>query len=98
MLNEKELESEEAQLRSVKDSAGKHLDDLQQLLAKHEELLEAYRLLKSDYEEEKESRGKYKRLAKLQPQGLVPDEQPFVLLLVDGDHYIVCSLVDAYHG
>lgn len=91
MLDDRELDLGEAQLRSMKVAASKHFDELQQLLAKHEELIEAYRLLKSDYEKEKVSREKYKRLARSQPQSSVVEQPPFVLLLVDGDHYIVCS-------
>jgi hypothetical protein len=53
------------------------------LSEKYENIIEDYRRLKSDYEEVREAREKYKRLAKDQ------DRSPFVLLLVDGDGYNV---------
>lgn len=46
-------------------------------------MIEDYRRLKSDYEEVREAREKYKKLAKDQ------DKNPFVLMLVDGDGYNV---------
>lgn len=55
---------------------GKFLEDIQQLIAD-------YRQLQSDYEEARESRDKYKKMARGGERG------PFVLLLVDGDSYIV---------
>lgn len=59
--------------------------DLTTVLDQYRELLDHYRRLKSDYEEEKESREKYKRLARGQ------ERNPFVLVLVDGDGYIVST-------
>ncbi|EHA27401.1 hypothetical protein ASPNIDRAFT_140582, partial [Aspergillus niger ATCC 1015] len=52
------------------------------LLEKFRQLLENYNNLKSDYEEEKEAREKYKRMARGQ------ERNPFVLVLVDGDGYL----------
>lgn len=57
----------------------------QTLTEKYEHIIEDYRRLKSDYEEVREAREKYKKLSKDQ------DKNPFVLMLVDGDGYNVGS-------
>lgn len=64
-----------------------HLANLasQTLTEKYEHIIEDYRRLKSDYEEVREAREKYKKLAKDQ------DKNPFVLMLVDGDGYNVSA-------
>ncbi|PYH94405.1 C-x8-C-x5-C-x3-H type zinc finger protein [Aspergillus ellipticus CBS 707.79] len=59
-----------------------HHDNVHSLLEKFRLLLESYNDLKSDYEEEKEAREKYKRMARGQ------DRNPFVLVLIDGDGYL----------
>jgi hypothetical protein len=55
----------------------------QALLLRYDALLEAYRRLRSDFEEEREARERYKKLARGQ------EKNPFVLVLVDLDGYIV---------
>lgn len=82
MLNEPDLENLEDELRDYRVSEITTHDKLQRLLQKHESLLKGYRQLKSDFEEEKESREKYKKLAKAQ------ERNPFVLVLIDGDGYV----------
>src|SRR5207248_1290107 len=77
MLNDKEIERAAAQLADYRRS-----DVLARLLDQHAVLIDDYKRLKSDYEEERESREKYKQMAKNQ------ERNPFVLVLVDGDGYV----------
>ncbi|KAI1426375.1 hypothetical protein F5Y12DRAFT_743079 [Xylaria sp. FL1777] len=51
-------------------------------LQRYADLLTSYKQLKSDYEEEKVGRERYKQLARNQ------ERNPFVLVIVDGDGYI----------
>ncbi|KAM0233863.1 hypothetical protein ACHAPO_006730 [Fusarium lateritium] len=55
---------------------------LNDLLDQYSVLIEDYRRLKSDYEEEREGRERYKQLARGQ------ERNPFALVVVDGDGYI----------
>ncbi|QPC70700.1 hypothetical protein HYE68_001452 [Fusarium pseudograminearum] len=55
---------------------------LNDLLDQYTVLIEDYRRLKSDYEEEREGRERYKQLARGQ------ERNPFALVVVDGDGYI----------
>jgi hypothetical protein len=77
MLNDQEIERAAAQLADYKRS-----DALSHLLEQYAVLIDDYKRLKSDYEEERESREKYKQMAKDQ------ERNPFVLVLVDGDGYV----------
>ncbi|GAB1317864.1 CCCH zinc finger DNA binding protein [Madurella fahalii] len=77
MLNDREIDRAAAQLAEFRRT-----DALSELLNQHEVLIESYRRLKSDYEEEREAREKYKQMAKDR------ERKPFVLVLVDGDGYI----------
>ncbi|KAH8432720.1 zinc finger CCCH domain-containing protein [Aspergillus melleus] len=79
MLAETEIQALDADLASVVRQNDQHHDTLQKLLQRFHLLLDDYNRLKSDYEEEKESREKYKKLARGQ------ERNPFVLVLVDGD-------------
>jgi hypothetical protein len=72
------------------------LTSIQSLTSKYQGIIEDYRKLKSDYEEARESREKYKK--QLRERGRIPgmttkeicgNGKPFVLVLVDGDGYIV---------
>ena len=83
MLAETEIQALDADLASVVRQNDQHHDTLQRLLQRFHLLLDDYNRLKSDYEEEKESREKYKKLARGQ------ERNPFVLVLIDGDGYIV---------
>jgi hypothetical protein len=67
-------------------------NELSTALEQYRDLLGHYRRLKSDYEEEKEAREKYKRLARGQ------ERNPFVLVLVDGDGYIVSNCKYLWHA
>lgn len=77
MLTDKEIEDAAYQLRHYRQN-----DTLTNILDNYEDLLERYRLLKSDFEEEKSARERYKQQAKRQ------ERNPFVLVLVDGDGYV----------
>jgi hypothetical protein len=55
-------------------------------------LIDDYKRLKSDYEEEREAREKYKQMAKDQ------ERNPFVLFLVDGDGYVFNESLVAKRG
>ncbi|KAF4962294.1 hypothetical protein FSARC_9625 [Fusarium sarcochroum] len=57
-------------------------DDLGEILGQYADLIKDYKRLKSDYEEEREGRERYKQLARGQ------ERNPFALVVVDGDGYI----------
>ncbi|KAM0520542.1 hypothetical protein ACHAPE_002936 [Trichoderma viride] len=77
MLNDDELEQAAIQLAQFRMST-----TLPNILDRYAVLLENYKRLKSDYEEEREGRERYKQLHKGQ------GGNPFVLILVDGDAYV----------
>ncbi|KAK4155668.1 hypothetical protein C8A00DRAFT_13340 [Chaetomidium leptoderma] len=77
MLSDQEIERAAAQLAEHRRS-----DALTRLLDQYGVLIDDYKRLKSDYEEEREAREKYKQMAKDQ------ERNPFVLVLVDGDGYV----------
>ena len=82
MLGDNELAETSAQLDNLRLGNAKHQETLTEVLAKYGALIESYKRLKSDYEEERESRERYKQMARGQ------ERNPFVLVLVDGDGYI----------
>ncbi|KAG2412979.1 hypothetical protein HFD88_010538 [Aspergillus terreus] len=82
ILGDSEIQALEGNLGAIVRDSQQHHDNLQNLLQQFHFLLESYNRLKSDYEEEKEAREKYKKLARGQ------DRNPFVLVLVDGDGYL----------
>ncbi|PYH43453.1 uncharacterized protein BP01DRAFT_424782 [Aspergillus saccharolyticus JOP 1030-1] len=82
MLADADIHALESHLGTVVRENQQHHDNLQNLLQKFQELLKNYNSLKSDYEEEKEGRERYKRLARGQ------ERNPFVLVLIDGDGYM----------
>ncbi|KAH9905698.1 hypothetical protein F4778DRAFT_675488 [Xylariomycetidae sp. FL2044] len=77
MLTEKEIDNAAQQLAQYRQN-----NDLAEMLERYGQLISHYKRLKSDYEEERESREKYKQMARGQ------ERNPFVLVLVDGDGYI----------
>ncbi|KAJ4389633.1 hypothetical protein N0V93_007105 [Gnomoniopsis smithogilvyi] len=77
MLTDKEIDEASSQLTEYRQK-----DTLPNILNSYEALIENYRRLKSDYEEEREARERYKKQAKGQ------ERNPFVLVLVDGDGYV----------
>ncbi|KAI8630776.1 hypothetical protein F5Y19DRAFT_33644 [Xylariaceae sp. FL1651] len=77
MLTDKEIDEAAEQLAGFRTT-----NPLEDILQRYDDLLISYRRLKSDYEEEKAGRERYKQLARGQ------ERKPFVLVLVDGDGYI----------
>ncbi|KAL3458267.1 hypothetical protein BJX64DRAFT_225779 [Aspergillus heterothallicus] len=82
MLGNNELQALNSSLQTVADDNRRHHQELHKLLDQFQFLLESYDRLKSDYEEEKEGRERYKKLARAQ------ERNPFILVLVDGDGYL----------
>lgn len=102
MLRDSDIDSLNGHLASLSREQQKQHDNLQDLLGQFKNLLDDYSSLKSDYEEVKEGREKYKRQARGQvrvnrltgsPRArkltIGQDRNPFVLVLVDGDGYLV---------
>lgn len=77
MPNEDELQTAAKQLASFRAE-----NELPDILDRYAALIEDYRRLKSDYEEERDAREKYKQIARAQ------NRNPFVLVLIDGDGYV----------
>ncbi|KAI3328102.1 hypothetical protein HD806DRAFT_485095 [Xylariaceae sp. AK1471] len=77
MHTDKELEDATQELAGFRKSTAE-----KDFLQRYADLLESYKLLKSDYEEEKAGRERYKQLAR------GSERNPFVLVLIDGDGYI----------
>lgn len=77
MLTDQEIENA---VRKLADFRAKSAEE--DFLQRYADLLVSYQQLKSDYEEEKVNRERYKQLARTQ------DRNPFVLVIVDGDGYI----------
>ncbi|KAL7917568.1 hypothetical protein ACQKWADRAFT_306526 [Trichoderma austrokoningii] len=77
MLNDDDLDQAALQLAQFRMST-----TLPNILDRYGVLLENYKRLKSDYEEEREGRERYKQISKGQ------GGNPFVLVLVDGDAYV----------
>ncbi|KAH7110522.1 hypothetical protein B0J13DRAFT_462358, partial [Dactylonectria estremocensis] len=57
-------------------------DSLADILEQYATLIESYKRLKSEYEEEREGRERYKQLARGH------ERNPFALVIVDGDGYV----------
>ncbi|WYZ42255.1 hypothetical protein EsH8_V_001150 [Colletotrichum jinshuiense] len=76
MLSDDEIQGAADQLAEYNRS-----NTLPQILEQYAALIEDYKRLKSDYEEERDARERYKQLARGQ------ERNPFVLVLVDGDGY-----------
>ncbi|KAK0646497.1 hypothetical protein B0T16DRAFT_429320 [Cercophora newfieldiana] len=87
MLSDGELERAASQL----DDYNKR-NTLADILDGYRVLLEDYRRLKSDFEEERDAREKYKRTVRDH------ERNPFVLVLVDGDGYVFDDAVVAKRG
>jgi hypothetical protein len=105
MLSEAEIRALEGGIASTVRDDQRHHENLQNLLQQFQSLLQSYNGLKSDYEEEKANREKWKNLAKGQVSSTSPlrhkrlfssysiwqERNPFVLVLVDGDGYLVSN-------
>ena len=82
MLSDNELAETGLKLQDFQLANAKQQETLAEVLEKYGTLIESYKRLKSDYEEERDSRERYKQMARAQ------ERNPFVLVLVDGDGYI----------
>lgn len=82
MLSDNELAETSLKLQDFHLASAKQQETLAEVLEKYGTLIESYKRLKSDYEEERDSRERYKQMARGQ------ERNPFVLVLVDGDGYI----------
>ena len=82
MLSDRELENTAAQLADFRTGSEQHHKTLTEVLTKYDMLMEDYKRLRSDYEEERDSRERYKQMARGQ------ERNPFVLVLIDGDGYV----------
>ena len=82
MLSDNELVETSLKLQDFHVASTKQQETLAEVLEKYGTLIESYKRLKSDYEEERDSRERYKQMARGQ------ERNPFVLVLVDGDGYI----------
>ncbi|KAJ8131384.1 hypothetical protein O1611_g2242 [Lasiodiplodia mahajangana] len=77
MLTDREIEDAAKKLAEFRAKSAE-----EDFLQRYADLLTSYRQLKSDFEEEKLTRERYKQLARNQ------ERNPFVLVIVDGDGYI----------
>ncbi|KAK0391486.1 hypothetical protein NLU13_0987 [Sarocladium strictum] len=77
MFDDQDIERASRELTAYRND-----NALSRILDSYSTLLEDFQRLKSDYEEERNARERYKQIAKRQ------DRKPFVLVLVDGDGYI----------
>ncbi|ROV94088.1 hypothetical protein VMCG_08248 [Cytospora schulzeri] len=77
MLSDKDIDAAAQQLADYRKN-----DALSDILTKFENLLGDYKRLRSDYEEEREARERWKQQARGQ------ERKPFVLVLVDADGYV----------
>ncbi|KAJ5975567.1 Zinc finger CCCH-type [Penicillium waksmanii] len=82
LLRDSDIDSLNNQLAALSGENQSHHEKLQVVLNQFRNVLEDYSALKSDYEEVKEGREKYKKQARGQ------ERNPFVLVLVDGDGYL----------
>jgi hypothetical protein len=82
MLTDQELKQAAEKLRAFQVKQKEQQETLSQMLEQYGSLLENYKRLKSDFEEERDARERYKQLARGQ------ERNPFVLVLVDGDGYV----------
>lgn len=82
MPSDRELEQTAAQLADFRTASEQQHSTLTDVLKKYTILMEDYKRLRSDYEEERDSRERYKQMARGQ------ERNPFVLVLIDGDGYV----------
>ncbi|KAL1983837.1 hypothetical protein VTN96DRAFT_9838 [Rasamsonia emersonii] len=86
MLWESDLHGLHSQLDDFIRDSKQHHNARLRLLQNCQELIESYRRLKSDLEDKRELREKYKNQARGQKD--VHERNPFALVLVDGDNYV----------
>jgi len=83
MVSEQDIDRLERRLTEFHSTNDAHHSEVNNMVVAFNKLLIEHRQLLSDYEEEKESRERYKRQARSQT-GV-----PFVTVLIDGDAYLV---------
>lgn len=64
MLGDRDIQALEGNFGNIVRHTEQHQNNVQNLVSQFRVLLDSYNRLKSDYEEEKEAREKYKRLAR----------------------------------
>ncbi|KAI0485604.1 hypothetical protein F4859DRAFT_471832 [Xylaria cf. heliscus] len=77
ILTDREIDDASKKLAAFRAASAE-----EDFLQRYADLLSSYQQLKSDFEEEKVNRERYKQLARNQ------ERNPFVLVLIDGDGYI----------
>ncbi|RMZ08686.1 hypothetical protein D0860_04554 [Hortaea werneckii] len=82
MFSEQQLQQSAGHLADFRHSDIRHQESLAALLDDYAVLIDQYNRLRSDYEEERDARERYKQMARGQ------ERDPFVLVLVDGDGYV----------
>lgn len=82
MLTNSELDADASQIAQFQAASERHNASLSEVVEKYATLMKEYKLIKSDYEEARESRERYKQAAR------GAERNSFVLVLIDGDGYI----------
>ncbi|KAI6793169.1 hypothetical protein KC332_g17270 [Hortaea werneckii] len=82
MFSEQQLHQSAGHLADFRHNDIQHRESLAALLDDYAVLIDQYNRLRSDYEEERDARERYKQMARGQ------ERDPFVLVLVDGDGYV----------
>lgn len=91
MLGDADLQILDNELDAVAGDDQQHHERLQKLLDQSRDLVESYRLLKSDYEEEKEAREKYKKLARGQVSKITVCMKRSILIILHSGTQSICS-------
>ncbi|KAI6903895.1 hypothetical protein KC318_g7840 [Hortaea werneckii] len=82
MFTQQQLQQSADQLAGLRHADLRHQESLTSLLDSYSVLIDQYNRLRSDYEEERDARERYKQMARGQ------ERDPFVMVLVDGDGYV----------
>ncbi|KAI6906336.1 hypothetical protein KC318_g1884 [Hortaea werneckii] len=82
MFSEQQLQQSADQLTGFRHADVRHQESLTSLLDSYTILIDQYNRLRSDYEEERDARERYKQMARGH------ERDPFVMVLVDGDGYV----------
>ncbi|KAI7282521.1 hypothetical protein KC345_g3407 [Hortaea werneckii] len=82
MFSEQQLQQSAGHLADFRHNDIQHRESMAALLDDYAVLIDQYNRLRSDYEEERDARERYKQMARGQ------ERDPFVLVLVDGDGYV----------
>ncbi|GAB1735524.1 hypothetical protein NU219Hw_g4103t1 [Hortaea werneckii] len=82
MFTQQQLQHSADQLAGFRHADIRHQESLTSLLDSYTVLIDQYNRLRSDYEEERDARERYKQMARGH------ERDPFVMVLVDGDGYV----------